>query len=391
MMGLIQGWIIGSMREKVLLSGLLSDKSKQQLSGWLNSANSQFAGLLQSFSKESSKKDMVGLVINPQYLKLLKIGLAHNQYEVENFNIVDLPEGLMNDLEVKDGPAIAAILKQMIADSGLEVIDVVLSIPRSSAIVKTITVDNRLHPDEVESRVWLEADRLFPSLIGDIYLDFANNGPSSHDPSQEEILIVACRKVQLNQYLDIVRLAGLNPKVVDVNYYAYERALSLIIQRPPEMKTVAFLNINYRLIDLLVVHEGKLVYTHELSYDGHHLLKLRDFADNDNASPENAAPNEILKNSLGLHLKHTLQFFYSSKPNIRLERIILGGDVPANLSGVLEYVSNETGKEVVLANPFVDMKFEANVDQVRLSQYASSLMLCCGLALTCLEPIHKPV
>lgn len=372
----------------------LSGKSKQQLMEWWKSINPYFSVLLRSLTHSHEQEDLIGLVINPQYMKLLKIRRAHTQYEVENFDIIDLPSGLINDLEVKDAQAVAGILRQMIADSGLEAKDVVLSIPRSAAIVKTILVDSRLHADEIESRVWLEADRLFPSLINDIYLDFSVTGPAAQDVTQLEVLIVACRKDQLNPYLEVMQLAGLNTKVVDVNYYAYERALLQVIRHSPEMKTVALLNINFRLIDLLVISEGKLVYTHELSYDGHQLLKLRDSIEEimevqNNTTEQSQQPashhsamHDILKTSVGLHLKHALQFFYSSKPNTRVDRIILGGDVPATIPHLLDYVKQETGKDVVMADPFVDMKFEANVDQARLTQYAPGLMLCCGLALT---------
>lgn len=349
---------------------------------WWNQGKSYLTGLVGSFSHQSRNVDLIGLVFNDQYIKLLKIKRSSSHYEVEHFNLIDLPEGLIKDLELKDSIAVAAILKEIISDSGLHTTDVVLSISRSSAIVKTINVDSRLHVDEIESRVWLEADKLFPSLIGDIYLDFAINGPLSHDATQLEVLIVACRKNQLNPYLDMIKLAGLNVKVVDVNYYAYERALLLMTKHAPDVKTIAFFNLNFRLMDLLVVHENKLVYTHELAYDGHHLLKLRDVKTTEPTNDFLEMSQDILKNSIGLHLKHTLQFFYSSKPNIRIDRIILGGDVPGTVPGVVNYIKQETGKEVVLADPFVDMTFSNTVNQARLVQFAPGLVLCCGLALT---------
>lgn len=368
---------------------MLSDKSRLIYSEWWNSGKLQLAGFLQSLLRQTEKRDLIGLVINPQYLKLLKLKQVHDQYEVEAFNIIDLPEGLMKDFEVKDSEAIIFHLQELISHSGIEAADVVFSIPRSSAIVKTIMVDNRLHYDEIESRVWLEANRLFPNLVGDICLDFAINGPSTQDPAQLEILIVACRKEQLRPYLHIIHSAGLTTKVVDVNYYAYERALLLITKRSPDVKTVAYLNINFTLMDLLGVHEGQLVYTHELSYDGHNLLKLRDQNANATATATDAAIHQVLKNTIGLHLKHALQFFYSSRPNVRLDRIILGGDVPATIKSVLDYVRQETGKEVVLANPFEDMILAANVDKTKLALSAPALMQCCGLALRVIP--HKVV
>src|SRR5262249_17497132 len=125
-------------------------------------------------------------------------------------------------------------------------------------------------------------------------------------------------------------------------------------------------------------------------YDGSTLLKLlRQTQSDPNASRQStqlALPseqtNEILRNTIGLHLKHAMQFFYSTRSNIRIERIILSGDAATVISGVRDYVQQEVGKEVVMAEPFKEMKLAAGVDQDRLTSYAPALMLCCGLALT---------
>lgn len=364
---------------------MLSDSSKEMVTEKWKSAKQQVTSFLQSFDRSKVKSNLIGLVINPQYLKLLKIRQVNNQYEVEYFNIVELPEGLMKDLEISNPEAIADHLKKMMNHAKLGTNEVVMAIPRSATIVKTITVDHRLTQDEIESRVWLEAGRLFPNLIGDIYLDFVVNGSSPLDSTKHEVLIVACRKEQLTPYLDILRLSNLTAKVVDVNYYAYERALSLITSQSPEAKSVAFINIRFGMIDLLGIHEGKLVYTHELAYDGQHLMKLRYPDDRPvDASEVNDTSvfHEAFKNTIGLHLKHALQFFYSSRPNVRLDKIILGGDVPATIPGVLEFVRKETAKSVELANPFTQMKIAPTVNAARLMQYSPAMMLCCGLALT---------
>jgi len=361
---------------------LLSGNRGQQLRDWYNLGKQQIGSLLKTLGRNTLHRPMMGLVINPQHLKLLKIKTSSDQHEVQFFRMMELPEGAMTGFEIKNPEIITDCLKQIIAESNIDdQQEVVFAIPRSSTIVKTILVDPRLHTDEIESRVWLEANRLFPNLIGEIYLDFFVNGPSQQEPTQQEVLIVACRKEQLNPYLNAIEEAGFKVRVVDINYYAYERALPLILKDSPEKKSIAFLNINFGLIDLLGVFEGKLVYAHELAYDGHHLLKLCRSTDNADFNQETNQEN-ILKTTLGLHLKHILQFFYSSRPNMRLDRIILGGDVPACIDGVVEFVTKEVGKEVVMADPVAGMKLAANVDADTLKHFSPALMLCCGVALT---------
>lgn len=374
---------------------MLSGKQKQKFTEWWDSGKLYINQFLAQ-NKLNDQTNMIGLVITPQHLKLLKINRIDNQYTVEYLKVVELPDGLVANTEIHNCAAVAGILKDIFDHSNLNSKNCVFAIPRSSAIVKTISLDGRLLPEEIESRVWLEANRLFPNLIGDIYLDFVVTGKSDQDSSQIEVLVVACRKEQLKSYLDVMRMSGLNAAVVDVNYYAYERALSLISKQNPELKTIALLNISFALIDLLVVSEGKLVYTHEVSYDGHSLFKLlqdlqakghqgsgsAEAKEISTVVPGTDKINEILKSTIGLHLKHAMQFFYSSKPNTRLDRIILSGDTAAAIPEMLAFVHQELAKEVVLADPFKDMKIAANIDKDQLAHFAPALMLCCGLALT---------
>jgi type IV pilus assembly protein PilM len=367
----------------------LSSDNSRNLSEWWSLGKQRLSEML-SINEFAMSHDLVGMTINPQSIQLLKISSVNDQHEVEYFNVIKLPDGLMVNNEIKNCTAIADILKDSFNHSGLKTKNIALTIPRSSAIVKNITVDHRLQPDEIESKVWIEANRLFPNLIGDIYLDFSIMGPSPQDSSQVEVILVACRKDQVKPYLEIMRLAGLKARIVDINYYALERALTLVHQQFPQDKTIAMLNIGYRLIDLLIVHVDKLIYTHELSYDGRSLLQLvekidqHDKTQNEQSSEtlDETKTNEILKNTLGLHLKHAMQFFYSSRPNIRIEKIILSGDCSADIPGFDNFIQQEVGKEVVLANPFKAMKIKSSVDKSKLAHYAPSLMLCCGVALS---------
>ncbi len=356
---------------------LLSGKT-DHTANWWQSGIQQVREFLLTFKKRKARRELIGIVISPQYLKLLKLKRNHQTINVEYFSIHELPAGAMTDLEIKKKEVIAQCLKEMMGKLDMQASDVVLGIPRSSTIVKNISVDHRLNMDEIESRVWMEANRLFPNLIGEIYLDFVVTGATPNDAAKQDVMIVACRKEQLEPYLEILHAADLSPRIVDVNYYAYERALSTTSKYLVQGKTFAFLSVNFGMLTLLGMQDDKLIYANELTYDGHALLKLR----REHGNEDNADNTEVFKQILGLHLKHALQFFYSSRPNVRVDIIILGGDVAATVPGLSDYISKEVCKEVVLANPFVDMKLAANIDKASIEHYAPALMLCCGLALT---------
>lgn len=324
-----------------------------------------------------ANNDLIGVEINPEFIKILKIDHQREQPVIENFALTRTPPSVMSGNEVKDAGIIAQTLKALLKTNNINSKNAVLFMPRASAIIKMINVDSRLTPDEVESRVWTEAGRLFPNLVGDIYLDFVVTKNSTQE-NQNEVMLIACRKEQIKPYLEIMDLADLKPAVVDIDTYALERALRLITKQSPEKTTRALLDINFSMITLIITHENKLIYSHELHYDGHILMQK--IVKNETLSKDEI--NTLLKNTLSSHLRHALQFFYSSRPNVRIDDVLLSGDCAATINHFVKYIEAEIGKEVQLANPFKNMIIRPNVDTEKLMKFAPALMLCCGLAIS---------
>jgi len=353
--------------------------------------------LLQHWLKQHSfNNNLVGLDIESDVIKLLKVTYTESQQKVESFAISSLPTGAIVKDEIKDYDTVVTVLKDMFSQCHLGNSSIALAIPRSSAIIKTVTIDNRLNEAEIESRAWVEANRNFPELVGDIYLDFNVLGPSAQDSSQLDLILVACRKEQIDPYLELLRQSNLDAKIVDVNCYALERALSVVTQKIPSSEAVALLNLNFTLSTLIITQEEKLIYAHDHSYDGLRLITqirkhlhdegkhIADPIEEQASLADDATYAEILKENLSSHLRHTMHFFYSSRPNITIQKIILAGDC-ATIPNLTSYIQQETNIETALANPFANMAFAWGVDSKKLKAHAPTLMLCYGLALSKLD------
>ncbi len=347
---------------------------------------------LQRWIQPKQPNNLVGLDIDSGVIKILRINTSKHPHVVENFAIFPLPVGAIVKNEIKDPALCANILKDALRQADLGSCSVAFAIPRSLAIIKNVMVDSRLNESEIESRAWIEADRNFPDLIGDIYLDYNVLGVSAQDPTQLELILVACRKEQLNAYLDLLRNSNLTPKIVDVNCYALERSLSLMASAYPASGAIALLNLNFTLSTLIVVHESQLIYAHDHSYDGQRMMmQIRKFCNLEGnlidpipstpAQVDNTAYTDILKENLSSHLRHTMHFFYSSRSNISINKLILAGDC-ATIPNIVSFIQQEVNIETQLANPFVDMKMTSQIEEETLKIYAPTLMLCCGLAIS---------
>lgn len=334
---------------------------------------------------------LLGIDISQDRIKILKINTAVTPYEVNTFAMAEVPAGAFVKDEIKDPAAIGIILRGMLRDYGITEKNVALAIPRSLAIIKNIAVDKRLKDKDLESRAWIEANRHFPDLIGDIYLDFTITGPAPLDPDKQDLLLVACRKEHIKPYLELMQYGGLTAKIVDVNCYALERALSLVVNDASALETMALLNLNISQSSLIVMNKKQLIHAHDQTFDGKRLLKqveeyrkskqLQPGMENAPLSMSDAAYHQLLQSSFLSHLRHTIHFFYSSRPNISIQKIFLAGDC-SMIADLPAFIEKEIGIKTERADPFVDMQTASSVDSDELKKNAASLMLCSGLALS---------
>lgn len=340
--------------------------------------------------KPPGSENVIGLDINSEKIKLLKINKKRNSYEVEYFAIADLPKGTIAKDKIKDSSAIADAIRKMFDSLAISAKDVALAIPRSMAIIKQTGIDARLNSDEVESRAWIEAQRQFPELVGDIFLDFTVTGVMPDDPNQKELLLVACRKEHVKPYLELASEAGINAKILDIDSYALERALQLVLSESNKSKVLALLNLNVNLSTLIVVQNGRLIYAHDQSFDGRRLESgtkkyLAEKGFQSVSDPQVLLADEgycnILKENLISHIRHTVHFFYSSRPNIAIEKILFSGDC-ALIQGVAPFIQREIGIESAVVDLASQLELASNVDADLFIRNAPALMLCCGLALS---------
>lgn len=341
--------------------------------------------------RRNGSNDMVGLDIGPDRIKLLRINSESQPYQVLEYASAPLPAGVIVKDEIKNPSAIASALRDVIRQSGTTAKFAAVAIPRTLAIIKTITVDKRLNSSDIETRAWIEANRLFPDLIGNIYLDFTITGPSLQAPDQMDLLLVACRKEHIKPYLELVQQGGLIPRIVDVNCYALERILQLETDNNPELQTVALLNVNLTQSSLIVLSNKQLIHAHDQGYDGQRLLtQVDEFVKNKRAQPgmentpiviDDAEYYKLMQENFISHLRHTIHFFYSSRSNITIDKIILSGDCTV-IPDFTSFIEKEISIKTELANPFHNMKLDSHLNADEMMKNAPALMLCSGLALS---------
>jgi type IV pilus assembly protein PilM len=82
---------------------------------------------------------------------------------------------------------------------------------------------------DIEANISIEAAQYIPYPVEEIYLDFEVKGLSQASSEQQDILLVATRKENVDTREAALKEAGLVPAVVDVEAYALENMFRLVM------------------------------------------------------------------------------------------------------------------------------------------------------------------
>ncbi len=186
-------------------------------------------GLIKLFKPVSS---LLGVDISCSNVKLLELSKEAGKIVVKNYAAKTLPTGAIVGHTIKDPEAVAEVVRQVVADAKTSCTAVALAVPNSAVITKIVPMGNDLNTIEVENQLYLEAGKHIPYSLNEVNLDFEIRGPSAKNPELMDVLLVASRTENVSARAEIAELAGLTAQVIDVECYAVERAVSMLLQHP---------------------------------------------------------------------------------------------------------------------------------------------------------------
>jgi len=349
---------------------------------------------------QSSPGRLAGIDISTSAVKVVELVNDGQNYRVESYGVAPLPSEAVAAREIKDIDAVSNAVQTAIARSGTTVTRAAIAMRSSAVITKVVQLNANLSADELEDTIKLEASRYIPYSIDEVSLDFEVLGNAQtlrgEDAQQMDVLIAACRRENMETYVDIVNDAGIEVEVVDVEPYALERACQLLRADLPEQgkdKTILIIDIGAEMTTLTVLYNMQTVYMREEEFGGCQLTKS--IQEHYGLSYEEAGKakkmahfkesyeREILapfRDAIVPLIRRSMQFFYSATPYDHIDHIVLAGGT-ANVQGLKTTLHNQFDSSVAIANPFAHMKIASNVNEKMLLADASALMVSCGLAL----------
>ena len=198
-----------------------------------NSLTKAFDFLKSKIGKSSIQgEEIVGVELNNKSIRLAQINVdKSNQWVLEKFytHKIDIPD---ESSVLENAEKITAELTLAIQKSKTLTTNVAISIPVTSAIIRVVTAP-LMKDDELQKAI--ETNSLWENLVQltdnlDDYSIFHQVINRNQKDNTMDILFVASKLADINNYVSIVKAAGLNPVIIDVKCFALKSAVDQINQ-----------------------------------------------------------------------------------------------------------------------------------------------------------------
>ena len=215
------------------------------------------------FNRKPSK-GLVGVDISSTSVKVLELSVKSGRYWVESYALVPLPEGSVVEKNILNPEAVGDSLERAINLANTQTSNAALAIPTSLVISKTIEMDADMTNEEREVQIRMDAEQYIPFPLDEASLDFEVLPDRLSNPNRVNVLLVATRIENVEARSEVLELAGLTPKVADVESFTLENAFKVFSDTlPMGVKTVGILDIGHSMTTLSVMQNNKVIYTRE--------------------------------------------------------------------------------------------------------------------------------
>lgn len=344
-------------------------------------------------------KEIIGLDIGSSGIKLAHIKAAGTDYKVKRFGVFPLPPDAIVDGAIMDHASVIEGIKTALRDLKVREKDVATSLSGHSVIIKKVVLPTTT-AEELEESIQWEVEQYIPFDIKDVKIDFQVIGPLKEDPTKMDVLLVAVKSDLVNDYVSVIKDAGLSPSIVDIDSIAAGNAFELCHPVSDEQVPMV-INVGASFMNINILRSGVPLFTRDVPMGGgiftseiqKQLAVSFETAEDLKVGRKDAGDkteklSEIMRtvsNILATEAQRSYNFFSATYPDRIVTKVYLTGGA-AKSSFLKEMFAEKIGVEVEYFDPFEGLVLdEHSVDAEVVSQYNTAGTVAVGLALRNLE------
>ena len=343
----------------------------------------------------SQKKDIVGVDIGSNSVKLVQLREAKGVYHLSSIGIAPLPPEAIVDGAIMDASTVVEVIDNLVKSLKLKVKNVATSISGHSVIIRKIKLPI-MTEEEMEASIQWEAEQYIPFEISEVNLDFQILGPDLADSSQMNVILVAAKKDFVNDYVAVFNECGLTPTVLDIDCFAMENAFEVNSQVDVQ-GVVALVNMGASAMNVNVLNDGVSVFTRDITVGGNMVneeLQKRLGLSAEDAEAiklggevdgvEQSAADEVISESmesLVQEVQRSLDFFSATASDDKIQSVYITGGVSRNAL-VKSLLNERLGLPVEVLGAFGQVVIdEKNFDMEYIDAIGPLMSVAVGLAM----------
>ena len=346
------------------------------------------------------QRDVIGLDIGSSAVKIIAMNKDSAGYIVKAAGYAEIAADSENSYDtVHDEKVTAKIIKAINSSFAMSKLRAKQKIKTNLAVCGVsgpeVAVRDfafpRLPDEEIESAINLEADVICPFNAGQAAIDYQ---VISENGDKTKGIIVAATKTLLAGKNQLANKAGLKCVLMDVDGLALLNCFNNLVQNR-DREVSAILNVGDKNTTLAVMNKDGWPFIHDISSAGNDIIM------------QILSENEISRKSLNSILFHNaedvsfdfmgslekasdrlingvsnaLRFYATQEKSVPVRKIYICGGF-ATARGFIELLSRRFGIEVVLWNPFTNIRCDASQEcEEILKKYGHTMAVAAGLAM----------
>ncbi len=348
-----------------------------------------------SFPSFIRKREAVAFDIGSNSIKLAQMNQTKKGWELIKIGMAELPPEAIVDGSIIDSMTVTNTLRELVKEHGVKVKDAASSLTGHSVIIKKVSFPAMTEDELAESIQW-EAEQYIPFPITDVNIDFQILGADPEGRGQMDVMLVAVKKDVINDYTNVIKEAGLNPVVIDVDSFALENMMEINYPVTPG-ENIAMVNIGATITSISVLFGGLTIFTRSIPMGGNQFTEeiqrqlnvsfkdaeeLKTGKKEASADAVEALPSavETISTNLTFEIKRSLDFFLGGNQGAYVNKIYLSGG-GSKVAGLQNLMQEKTSIPVEAANPFKNIEIGTKeIDEERLKEIAPFFGVAVGLA-----------
>jgi type IV pilus assembly protein PilM len=206
----------------------------------------------------AKKKQGIAVEISPDRINIAQLRKHGQGYKLATFISVEVPEGLFQEGQITDAPAVANLIVEALTEHKIKLRQVATAIPGREAVIRLIPVPAELNDQELREYMNQEAGLYLPFPREEADVDFQKLGLFVDEDGIEKVrvLMVATRKEITDIYINIFKEAGLGLDVIEVTSFALLRTIRQQLEQFTPQEAAVIADIQFESTEIAIVVEG---------------------------------------------------------------------------------------------------------------------------------------